>query len=172
MQLAKRTVPVEASPSSNSSIFGGAKPVDTAAKEREIEEKLEKQKPEKPQNRSRTTSERSDESIEKPAPAPKSNSGGIFGNARPVDTTKREREIEEKLRKTDINSEKPQHKNESNSQRSRDRYVEDEEKEKKVRSPPPPKVVEEAKPPDFAVSNKYAFLNEDDEVGSGKDESD
>ena len=25
---------------------------------------------------------------------------------------------------------------------------------------------------DFAVSNKYAFLNEDDEVGSGKDESD
>ena len=73
-------------------------------------------------------------------------------SARPVDTTKREREIEEKLRKTDINNEKPktsnhpQHKNESNNQRSRDR-PETEEKEKKVRSPPPPKEVEEAKPP-------------------------
>jgi len=174
LQLAKRSAPVEAAPSTNSSIFGGAKPVDTAAKEREIEEKLDKQKPEKPQNRSRTTSERSDDSIEKPA---QKSGNSIFGGARPVDTTKREREIEEKLRKTDINNEKPktsnhpQHKNESNNQRSRDR-PETEEKEKKVRSPPPPKEVEEAKPPNFAVSNKYAFLNDDDDVGSGKEDSD
>merc|ERR1712223_1478751 len=133
LQLAKRSAPVEAAPSTNSSIFGGAKPVDTAAKEREIEEKLDKQKPEKTQNRSRTTSERSDDSIEKPA---QKSGNSIFGGARPVDTTKREREIEEKLRKTDINNEKPktsnhpQHKNESNNQRSRDR-PETEEKEKK-----------------------------------------
>ena len=79
LQLAKRSAPVEAAPSTNSSIFGGAKPVDTAAKEREIEEKLEKQKPEKTQNRSRTTSEKSDESIEKPA---QKSGNSIFGGAR------------------------------------------------------------------------------------------
>ena len=54
-------------------------PIDTAAKEREIEEKLDKQKPEKPQNRSRTTSERSDDSIEKPA---QKSGNSIFGGAR------------------------------------------------------------------------------------------
>jgi len=43
---------------------------------------------------------------------------------------------------------------------------------KKVHSPTPPKHVEEDKPPKVAVSNKYAFLPEDDEVGSGKDDSD
>ncbi|XP_078660627.1 eukaryotic translation initiation factor 4B-like isoform X6 [Branchiostoma floridae x Branchiostoma belcheri] len=49
LQLAKRTKPVENTPppaqaKSQSSIFGAAKPVDTAAKEREIEEKLARQK--------------------------------------------------------------------------------------------------------------------------------
>ncbi|XP_066300821.1 eukaryotic translation initiation factor 4B-like isoform X3 [Branchiostoma lanceolatum] len=49
LQLAKRTKPVESAPppaqaKSSSNIFGGAKPVDTAAKEREIEEKLARQK--------------------------------------------------------------------------------------------------------------------------------
>merc|ERR1711879_574980 len=44
LQLQKRTAPVEPAPASASSaIFGGAKPVDTAKKEREIEEKLQKQ---------------------------------------------------------------------------------------------------------------------------------
>ena len=88
--MAKRTVPIEdKKPESNSAIFGGAKPVDTSAKEREIEEKLQKQ------NRSRTTSERSSDDPEKPVKS-------IFGGAKPVDTTKREREIEEKLRKTSV----------------------------------------------------------------------
>ncbi|XP_078581158.1 eukaryotic translation initiation factor 4B-like isoform X4 [Branchiostoma floridae x Branchiostoma japonicum] len=48
LQLAKRTKPVEntppPAPAKSSSIFGAAKPVDTAAKEREIEEKLARQK--------------------------------------------------------------------------------------------------------------------------------
>lgn len=47
LQLQPRTKPVEESkdePVTGSSVFGGAKPVDTAAKEREIEEKLARQK--------------------------------------------------------------------------------------------------------------------------------
>lgn len=46
LQLKPRSVPLEnnAETSGRSSIFGGAKPVDTAAKEKEIEEKLEKLK--------------------------------------------------------------------------------------------------------------------------------
>ena len=47
LQLQPRTKPVEETkdePVSGSSVFGGAKPVDTAAKEREIEEKLARQK--------------------------------------------------------------------------------------------------------------------------------
>lgn len=47
LQLQPRTKPVEEKkdePVSGSSVFGGAKPVDTASKEREIEEKLARQK--------------------------------------------------------------------------------------------------------------------------------
>ena len=47
LQLQPRTKPVEESknePISSSSVFGGAKPVDTASKEREIEEKLARQR--------------------------------------------------------------------------------------------------------------------------------
>merc|ERR1739844_591146 len=70
LQLAKRTAPAEgaAPASSGPSPFGAAKPVNTAAKEREIEEKLAKDKPQNTRNtreqRSRTTSERSDDSRE------------------------------------------------------------------------------------------------------------
>lgn len=43
--LQPRTKPEEpAAPTPQSSIFGGAKPVDTAAREKEIEERLEKEK--------------------------------------------------------------------------------------------------------------------------------
>ncbi|XP_019624903.1 PREDICTED: eukaryotic translation initiation factor 4B-like [Branchiostoma belcheri] len=67
LQLAKRTKPVENTPppaqaKSQSSIFGAAKPVDTAAKEREIEEKLARQKVEEEERappRERTESGRS-----------------------------------------------------------------------------------------------------------------
>ena len=167
LQLAKRTAPVESSDSENksSSIFGAAKPVDTAAKEREIEEKLQKQqssdKPKNQDSRSRTTSERSSDAGSEPAP---SRGGGgsasIFGQARPVDTTQREREIEEKLKKTDINSE-----NSSKSSQPRNKSYDDNRdynrkagsgktspdndmaSEKRSRSPPPMKKAEEDKPP-------------------------
>lgn len=51
LQLKPRSKPIEKCPSpsetvSNSAIFGGAKPVDTAAREREIEERLAKEKEE------------------------------------------------------------------------------------------------------------------------------
>jgi len=60
--LKPRTHPVEETPSeaaSRSSIFGGAKPVDTTAKEREIEEKLAKMKIEKEMKREEKRSSRS-----------------------------------------------------------------------------------------------------------------
>lgn len=47
LQLQKRTKPIEEAgkvSNKSASIFGGAKPVDTAAKEREIEERLNRQK--------------------------------------------------------------------------------------------------------------------------------
>ena len=168
MQLAKRTAPVESSDSENksSSIFGAAKPVDTAAKEREIEEKLQKQqssdKPKNQDSRSRTTSERSSDAGSEPAPSRGGGGGSasIFGQARPVDTTQREREIEEKLKKTDINSE-----NSSKSSQPRNKSYDDNRdynrkagsgktspdndmaSEKRSRSPPPMKKAEEDKPP-------------------------
>jgi len=88
LQLAKRTVPaeeaaesVEEKPQASSAIFGGAKPVDTARKEREIEEKLKSVAPKEPE------------------PPKKPTATDIFGAAKPVDTSKREREIEERLKK-------------------------------------------------------------------------
>lgn len=73
---------------SSSSIFGAARPVDTASREKEIENKL----------------------ISKDPPIRRetggSGGGNIFGAARPVDTAARERQIEEKLRKLDTGATK------------------------------------------------------------------
>merc|ERR1719418_541304 len=106
LQLAKRTAPAEgaAPASSGPSPFGAAKPVNTAAKEREIEEKLAKDKPQNTRNtreqRSRTTSERSDDSRENnrqkdageeksDRSAPPASKSNPFGNAKPVDRSER-----------------------------------------------------------------------------------
>ena len=63
LQLQKRTAPVEPAPASASSaIFGGAKPVDTAKKEQEIEEKLQKLQVDV-KSRSRTQSECSERRV-------------------------------------------------------------------------------------------------------------
>jgi len=72
-----------------SSIFGGAKPVDTVKKEKEIEDKLQKEKEEK---------ERALEEARKNKPS----AASIFGGAKPVDTTQREKEIEDKLSKLSV----------------------------------------------------------------------
>ena len=61
LQLQKRTAPVEPA-SASSAIFGGAKPVDTAKKEQEIEEKLQKLQVDV-KSRSRTQSECSERRV-------------------------------------------------------------------------------------------------------------
>ena len=79
--MAPRSKPAEAADASpadgGSSIFGGAKPVDTAKKEHEIEERLADGKEERRTGGGASSS--------------------IFGGAKPVDTLQKEREIEEKL---------------------------------------------------------------------------
>ena len=137
LQLAKRTAPVEnAGETANAAIFGGAKPVDTTAKEREIEEKLQKQQQAaenaKNEQRTKKLSERSSGDDESGPPAK-----NIFGQAKPVDTTKREREIEEKLRKVDVNDDKDA------PPKSAPKKIEKREQ----RSPPVMKKAEEKKPP-------------------------
>lgn len=151
LNLAKRSAPVgDAEKSTSSAIFGGAKPVDTSAKEREIEEKLQKQQVKTP--RSRTTSEKSNEepaAASAPVAEHQNNKPSPFGGAKPVNTSKREREIEEKLRNVDINPADNDNKNRRNNQ-SRNKNeapTAASGSEKKVRSPPPPKKVEEDQPP-------------------------
>ena len=90
-----------------SSIFGGAKPVDTAKKEKEIEEKLDKggkreYPPTKDGERRRDSRERGERSPSPDDDRPKKTGGAgssIFGSAKPVDTARKEKEIEEKLDK-------------------------------------------------------------------------
>jgi len=72
-----------------SSIFGGAKPVDTVKKEKEMEEKLLREKEEK---------EKAQEEARKNKPS----AASIFGGAKPVDTAQREKEIESKLAKMSV----------------------------------------------------------------------
>ena len=134
LQLAKRTAPVETEgdKTANSAIFGGAKPVDTTAKEREIEEKLKATENAKNEGRTKKLSERSSGDEERAPAAPSKN---IFGNAKPVDTTKREREIEEKLRKVDVNDDNKEPK-------SAPKKI-----EKRENSPPAMKKAEEKKTP-------------------------
>nr|CAB3241784.1 eukaryotic translation initiation factor 4B [Phallusia mammillata] len=81
LKLQPRQKPVadENASTRSSSIFGSAKPVDTTAKEREIEEKIGKK----------------ETNVKEPVAEKKSTN--IFGSAKPVDTAAREREMEEKI---------------------------------------------------------------------------
>merc|ERR1719471_1036138 len=91
LALAPRSKPKEEADSgaTQSNIFGGAKPVDTVKKEKEIEEKLAREKEEK---------ERAAEEARKNKPS----AASIFGGAKPVDTTQREKEIEDKISKLTV----------------------------------------------------------------------
>ena len=89
LNLAPRSKPVEeeeGGQAAQSSIFGGAKPVDTVKKEQEMEERLAKEQEEK------------EKALEE-AKRNKPSAASIFGSAKPVDTTQREKEIEDKLSK-------------------------------------------------------------------------
>ena len=134
LQLAKRTAPVEAEPEAvTSSIFGGAKPVDTTRKEREIEEKLQREKASE-KARSRTSSE-AEHDLPHDHPPPQNKSASIFGQAKPVDTSKKDREIEQKLKTLEVVDEKAP-------------VIHAEKKKQPPRSSSPPlKKMEEAKPP-------------------------
>jgi hypothetical protein len=81
-------------------------------------------------------------------PAPPAAKSNPFGNAKPIDSTKREKEMEEKLRKTDISDDKPrsnQQKSQHRDEKTTTNYDEKSggDESKKVRSPPPPKEIEE-----------------------------
>merc|ERR1711994_971864 len=104
---APRSKPVEDEGSgASSSIFGGAKPVDTLKKEQEMEERMKKEKEEK---------EKALEEAKKNKPS----TASIFGGAKPVDTTQREKEIEEKLSKMSASEERDDRRG-GGSYRSRD----------------------------------------------------
>lgn len=79
--------PVAASSKPNP--FGNAKPVDVRDREKDIEEKLAKQ-------REKLLGDAPEKA---PAPAPTKPKSNPFGNAKPVDVRDREKEIEEKLNK-------------------------------------------------------------------------
>jgi len=109
LALAPRSKPIEDSEggSSQSSIFGGAKPVDTVKKEKEIEEKLLKEKEEK---------ERALEESKRNKPS----AASIFGGAKPVDTTQREKEIEDKLSKMSVSKDDKEKGNVDNAWRRKE----------------------------------------------------
>ena len=107
LQLAKRTAPADqpaSGASSSSSPFGAAKPVDTAKKEKEMEDKggNKEYPPTRDGERRGDSSERGKRSPSPGDDRPKKSGGGgsnPFGSAKPVDTAKKEKEIEEKLDK-------------------------------------------------------------------------
>merc|ERR1711936_1354723 len=103
--------------SSKSSIFGAAKPVDTAKKEAEIDQKLQETQPrvrtidlaskrrdeeERRRSSEREKDDKTTTEIRKNTEDIKPQKPNIFGSATPVDTSAREKEIEEKLKKQNL----------------------------------------------------------------------
>merc|ERR1712156_573619 len=124
------------------SIFGAAKPVDTSTREKEIEERLKKQKESKsPRNPDRRSTDRDDRDTASPNGRPQSQgsnrscddedkkpdikkpaSSDPFGSAKPIDTSAREREIEEKLKKSRaVNAENQNRRDDRSNQSNRNR---------------------------------------------------
>ncbi|KAH8925471.1 hypothetical protein BT69DRAFT_1318238 [Atractiella rhizophila] len=90
-ELAHATLPSSAT--SKPSPFGAARPIDSATKEREIEERLTKEAEVRKADVEKKEAERVAEAAKKPAAA------NPFGNAKPVDARAREEEIEKRLEK-------------------------------------------------------------------------
>ena len=128
-----------------------------------LQNQLQLQKSEE-KSRSRTTSERSgedDSGVEndggKAADQGPPKKSSIFGDAKPVDTSKKEREIEEKLKHVDIDDDKKQQPRNSGPRIHSDSKPDPKKNnnpnrdggddKKSPRSPPPMKKMEDAKPP-------------------------
>jgi len=122
----------------SSSIYGGARPVDTRKKEREIEEKLEKE---------RETNEIGKENPKKNKPS----AGILSGGAKPLETTQSEKEIEGKLSKTSATEEYQHDRNEISPVIETMNFDAREEDAKKI---------SDAKP---------AIINIESDVNSGRD---
>ena len=121
LQLQPRSKPKEdGEPVATSSIFGGAKPVDTATKEKAIEERLLKEK------------EGRKEEVKSPRDKPDRPS--IFGGAKPVDTAHREREIEERLRKSQEREEHGNHGDQGGGEKEGPSRTGEEERRSRVHS--------------------------------------
>merc|ERR1712226_932605 len=104
LQLTKRSERTDTNEepegSSKASIFGGAKPVDTAKKEAEIEQKLQESQTRvrtidlaskrKDEEERRKSSKREQENKKENEDKPKIERASIFGSAKPVDTSARE----------------------------------------------------------------------------------
>ncbi|KAJ8921632.1 hypothetical protein NQ315_010541 [Exocentrus adspersus] len=134
--LAPRTKPVEnvsvkAESVPSASIFGNAKPVDTAQREREIEERLAKEQ-----------------------------SGGLRETSRDrtsqdTEETEKKTNDEKKLLRSEFKSPEKT----SDNKHKTDKPMKEEKRERHEKEMPK---IAEPEPPNFAASNKFAFLQTDD----------
>ncbi|XP_018578124.1 eukaryotic translation initiation factor 4B [Anoplophora glabripennis] len=149
--LAPRTkpvenVPVKAESVPSASIFGSAKPVDTSQREREIEERLAKEHSNKSRDASKERSSHVEDSEKK-----------IIERSRPPrkieDSPKRDND-EKKTPRTEFKS---PDKNDNRNKIDKPKREEKKEKHEKEMSK-----FSEPEPPNFAASNKFAFLETED----------
>lgn len=97
----------------NASIFGSAKPIDTATKEADVDQKLQERQTRVPttdiaskqsneEEKVNSSEKEKDEQSKENGDMPKAEKPSIFGGAKPVDTSAREKEIEEKQKKQNV----------------------------------------------------------------------
>ncbi|MBW0508305.1 hypothetical protein O181_048020 [Austropuccinia psidii MF-1] len=113
LELSARTVgssdgtltPPQSIPTNKPSPFGNAKPVDSAERERQIQERLDREREDlaganSPKKTAQVVEPASEDPVpSEPAPAPKAPKFNPFGEAKPVNTLQKEIEIEQKLEK-------------------------------------------------------------------------
>jgi len=143
----------------SSDIFGSAKPIDTSAREREIEEKLKKSRAANAENQK--PGRRDDRGEQSYKNRPNRGGGGDRNYDRRDDGRDRRRDDRR-------DGDRHHDRNRDNRQDGRRQGHDDNRRNK---SPPPMKKVDEQKAPNFIGSNKFQFLQGDDEVGSGKSDS-
>ncbi|XP_037077873.1 TATA-binding protein-associated factor 2N-like isoform X2 [Pollicipes pollicipes] len=137
LNLKPRSVPAEeiGKPAASSSIFGGARPVDTTAREREVEERLKGL------------------STERPRPPP--TDGAPSGSQRRAEASR-------DIRLADGPPPKPKADQDERAASSGETNGKAEGAERRERAPRPPKVLDE-KPAEFAQPTMYSALAEEDD---------